>query len=252
MNEEHKTNEVSWEDDRFTAQSGGSGYGGAPLKKFLGEVGHTKRMMVIDKSVVMVPSHYILGQKRYVRCIADLNAGACPGCEMGKARERFGANVVVYETNKDGSVITPTKWSLQLWTFAVDKYVQIKAAKKEWGDLHAHDFMVSCTDTQFQRLTITVCKDALWMSDKQLMTDIATYFKEHKFDVQRLIGKVMSIQELKDFIAGKGGQTQPSAPQPGAPSSMVQPTSSPAPLVAPEAKVASPDELNKLLQDLGI
>jgi hypothetical protein len=170
---------------------------GGDLVKLHLDNGVTTRVCLISEKVEMVLVHYI--GKKYMRCRSDQPDG-CPGCEhKGEPRNRFGTNVIWYETSKDGTPRKPLQAKVALWTFGNDKFVQLKAAKQEWGDLRKHDLRIQCSDKQYQRFVITPCKEALWLSDQAFATQMAARIKEEKYDVLKIIGKVYSRAEM---IAG--------------------------------------------------
>lgn len=177
------------------------------IVNFKGIAGHTQRILLIDKAAVMVKQHYVKKAKKYVRCIADSNNGYCPACdEIGQPAMSFGANVIVYETEPDGTVVKDDrnlpKFQLALWIFGPDKFTYIRELRKEWGDLRNHDLIVQCTDAQFQKLTIMPAASALWLQNEDLKHEVVEDFKENAYDVEKIIGKALSPADIKIVLAG--------------------------------------------------
>jgi len=205
--------EVPWDDDSIKT----SPRGGRDLEKFRLDEGETARIVVLDENAYLSMTHYDPESKRYARCIRDVTGGNCPGCEKtGDPRQRFGANVVQYKTTKAGEPITPYEWTVKLWTFGPDKFTQLRAIKKEWGDLRKVDLKVLCKSTQFQEMVITPLRNTIWLDEEAGIREaVAEDYKSNKFDIERIIGKVYSVTDMEKLLAGEElDKTPENAPPP--------------------------------------
>lgn len=213
---------VSWDDDSIKATSGGS------ISKFRLESQETARIVLIDENAYLAMTHYDKDVRRYVRCIKDI-APRCPGCEKLKdPKQRFGANIVRYKTDKKGAVLLakkddPTSWDfeIQLWTFGPDKFAAVRAIKKEWGDIRQRDLKVLCEKEDFQELIITPLPNALWLASEEVKQRVATEYKAKRYDVEKLIGRVYTPEEMDLILAGKDLPRRPSNSDSSVPSDEV-------------------------------
>lgn len=193
---------VDWDDDSIKTTPRGSS---RDLEKFFLDDNETARIVVLDQTAFLAMTHYEKNVKRYVRCIRDITGGECPGCEKtGEPRQRFGANVVQYKTTKTGEIVKPYEWSVKLWTFGPDKFTQLRAVKEEWGDLRKVDLKVLCKSKQFQELVITPLKNSIWLDPEAgIREQVAASYNEGKYDVEKIIGKIYTVEDMKKVLAGQ-------------------------------------------------
>lgn len=85
--------------------------------------------------------------------------------EFGTPRHAVGTVICVWPCDKDGDLDTAsfkkgTGWQVQPWVFSPDKYAEIKRKHKRFP-LTQHDLTLSCTDTQYQKITFSSERDCL-------------------------------------------------------------------------------------------
>lgn len=181
---------------------------------FRGKKGTTHRICILDTGTTAIMVHWHQGTAQYVRCLNDFDddGGAlgdeCPACKsLGVPRQKHGLLVCWYETDKRGEAIVSQKarakgkvnpYEIAVWTFGDDKFCQLRAFKRENGDLRKQDFKVECTDDQFQRLTLIPCKTALWLETKQAKDDVSSTYKVERQtrDLERLLAKDYTADEM--------------------------------------------------------
>jgi len=188
---------------------------------FRGKKGTTHRICLLDTATTAIMVHYHRGTGQYVRCLNDFDedgdalGAECPACknrDMGAPRQKHGLLVCWYETDKRGEPIVSEKarkkgkvnpYEIAVWTFGDDKFCQLRAFKREHGDLRKIDFKVECTDEQFQRLTLIPCKTALWMETKHAKADVSSAYKAEKQarDIERLLAKDYTAEEMVEELA---------------------------------------------------
>lgn len=201
---------VPWDDETIKARQQGS------VNKFRLKEGEVARIVLLDENAFLAMTHYSTAVKRYVRCIRDI-AERCPGCEKLKdPKQRFGANVIQYKTDKRGELVLDSNkqpdFEVKLWTFGPDKFAAVRAIKKEWGDLRARDLKIQCEKEDFQELIITPLPKALWLDEGTypgLKERVATAYKEGKYDVEKMIGRVYTIEDMEAILAGKDISRRP-------------------------------------------
>ena len=129
-------------------------------------------------------------------------------------RTRIGTVLIVWPTLKDGTIDKGRLGSGDVevlpWIFSGDKYRSLQQIHKEFP-FGEHDVTFSCTDTQFQKMTFSPCKDSLIR--KMLDNPNAKAMVDSIFaDVTRIIegirneiGRELTIEQVREKLAGGGG-----------------------------------------------
>lgn len=203
--------QVSWDDQ--TIQSSQGQISRREIIQFKGKAGHTQRILLIDTVAVMVKQHYHRPSRKYIRCIKDTNNGYCPACDaLGAPSQSFASNVIVYETTSDGQPVLDNnghpKFHVAMWKFGADKFCLLRDLRKEWGDLRKHDLVISCSDEQFQRLTIVPSPTALWLQDQAFQNIVVEAYKRDKYDLEKLMGKQLSASDISAILSGQPSQAE--------------------------------------------
>lgn len=132
----------------------------------------------------------------------------------GPPRSRIGTAVVVWPTNKDGSLDTDKvqrgDCEVMAWLFSDDKYKSLKMIHKEFH-FGMHDITVVCSDTQYQKLTFSPCKENLFRkfyeSDKDKGKEIAGKILKDAQEVasgmDNEVGRELTIEQLVQAMNGQ-------------------------------------------------
>lgn len=96
------------------------------------------------------------------------------------------------------------------WIFSADKY-------KQFGQIHAefpvgeHDVKLDCTDTQYQKMTFTPCKDSILRKlrdnpkAKAIMDRIQARVQEIAGSLQSEIARDLSLDQIRAKLSGDSG-----------------------------------------------
>jgi hypothetical protein len=215
------------------------------IKNFNVKEGKVERIMLIEP-ILYVLTHF---KDRYLKCLksSPTDDTYCPACKMvGKPKYRFATNVIVYKTDNNGDIIDPVQWEIMLWAHCdTAKINEIQRIKKEWKDLKAHDIKVSCSNQKFQNLGFTPTADAVWNRDADLHARILADYQQHRFDVEKIINKGMTAEEMEGFlIANNGDYAKPAVSASNSTKPTVQ-TAQPVVKSTPEVL-----DFDKMIQDL--
>jgi hypothetical protein len=129
-------------------------------------------------------------------------------------RNRAATIIVVWPTDKDGDIdksrLGKGDVDVQAWVFSDDTFKQLKKINKQFP-LGSHDLGVTCTETQYQKLTFISCTDNLLASfltkpqakafTDKIINKAMTVFG----DINTYIGKEMTIQQIREKQAGATG-----------------------------------------------
>lgn len=117
--------------------------------------------------------------------------------KIGEPSPKFGAVILRYTTDKAGNVYP--NWGLDLFAFifATDKFPTLKSLHKEWG-LSEHDIILTCSDHQYQKMSITLARECLWktLPQETINAIIAKAQELQDKQLPKQFGKILSDQEI--------------------------------------------------------
>lgn len=128
-------------------------------------------------------------------------------------KQRILTLLVLWPIDKKGQVDTTrlsTDFEVVPWLFSGDKYAQLKSVHGEFP-FGEHDLTITCTDTTYQKMTFTPCKESLLKriqtSDKgkAVLDRIIAEVELLAAAASDQIGREMSIQQLREKLGGAGG-----------------------------------------------
>ena len=127
--------------------------------------------------------------------------------KIGPPRRQFAARILRYKTDQVGNLPRGGDLSfwLEIWLFDNRKYRTLQGILKEWGgedraNISEHDIAITCTDQQYQNMTLQPLKNAIWKTKEK---DVVEYFKEEvlKYDLGNCLGQTIEIEALKRRFA---------------------------------------------------
>lgn len=171
-------------------------------RNFRPETNKTYRIKFTSGDVMLRRRHYNPTTKRYYRCL-DYQ-GYCPVCvaasnKVGKikgASDTFGANILVYDTDAAGTLASPLNAEVHFWAFGSDKFTALRNIIKEWGPITELDLMCTCTDAQFQKLTIQPGKTCHYSTDTAFKEACDKKIKEESYPLDKFLCREVPILEL--------------------------------------------------------
>jgi len=160
----------------------------------------------------------------------------------GKRQQQFGTNLLVYRTDLEGQLVdengvrivldkergpllpdgTPTEltYDVYLWRFSADKFQAIREIKQEWGTLKENDLtfiLAPGKPENFQDFSPTILPGSAWRQlgavNKEAATQLINYYKDQRYDVEAILGKQYTNDDMLRFLGltggGSGGSSQP-------------------------------------------
>jgi hypothetical protein len=128
-------------------------------------------------------------------------------------KQRILTLLVLWPTDKKGQVDKArlsTDFEVVPWLFSGDKYNTLKQIHSEFS-FGEHDLTITCTDTGFQKMTFAPCKESLLKSiqasdkGKAVLDRIIGEVELLAAGANDQIGREMSVQALREKLAGGGG-----------------------------------------------
>jgi hypothetical protein len=129
-----------------------------------------------------------------------------------QSRRQVGTIIVVWPVDSKGQVdkakFQENKWQVLPWIFAADKYRTIEQNHIEFP-LSMHDLNLSCTDTQYQKMTMSPARENLF---RKLLDGAPERAKLIIDQVRELIETLpsqfaqdLTIDQIKAKLAGANG-----------------------------------------------
>jgi hypothetical protein len=188
----------------------GGDFSNKETRVFKPEANKTYRIKFTSPQVVMRRRHFNPQNKKYYRCLD--HQGYCPICiaasnkvgegamRIKKASETFGANILVYKTDAQGQVMQPLSAEVYFWAFGADKFVQLRNIIQEWGPITDIDLSVTCTDAQFQKVTMTPAKNCHYNSTPEFKAACDKKIEEDSYPLDKFLCKEVPIMQMvQDF-----------------------------------------------------
>lgn len=191
--------------------------------RYLGKKDKIDRICIMDKEAEMELIHYVGG---YVKCTAYkliqkgeaipntnppipadkpkiVKCLPCLFCNhTGKdPEERYGANIIVYSTDRDGMPLNPMTFDLTWWSFSSGKFRQLRTMKQNYGDLRGHDLVITCTNDTYQHLEIQCMPDAWWLKNEPFKAMVVAEYATRKRDLSKLLGDYYPLERQDEYIA---------------------------------------------------
>jgi hypothetical protein len=192
-------------------------------ENFKMKTGQKTRVVILNDEFDVEWVHWV-DEFGYAICQGDYNTmmkdGSDPHCKfcqvadkggVKSARRKFAVLLVVYRTNSKGQVLTPVSVDVQPWVFGDDKFNDLYNKKEQWGDLKQHDLSIECLVEQFQRFSMNVLPEAIWLQNDEIKTLVVTSYKEsfamYGKDLRRLLGRdITDPEKLAEIINDANGE----------------------------------------------
>ncbi len=169
MSEETKSkvkNTISLDDDSVVMAQ-------VPLLKMAKD--EKKRIAIPDiGNIAMYAQHYAenIG---FIRCLGD-KGEECPACKLvDEPVRRFKINILVYNTTTDDGTppedLNYVSMSHAILRIGIKEFAIIRAKHKKLakkGGVPMVDFILTCTNDQFQHKDYEDCEECLWREDERL------------------------------------------------------------------------------------
>lgn len=131
-------------------------------------------------------------------------------------RARIGTVIVVWPTDKNGkldkSALAEKGGEVLPWIFSGDKYRSLSQIHEEFP-LSFHDVTLACTDTTYQKMTFTPCKESLFKTlaenpkAAERVKALIEAAQAIAGDIQGEIGQELTIEQVREKMAGGTGGT---------------------------------------------
>ncbi len=140
-----------------------------PIERYKASTSKVDRISFITKRVIPVKFHFVEG----VGSIICFKGRCCDVAGVPSVRYLF--PIAVYQTDADGNV-SGKNIELKILSAGEDLYKSIITINKgtaQYGGIDHADLLVTCTDDQFQKISLTFAGPAIWRQYRQIAEFLA-------------------------------------------------------------------------------
>jgi hypothetical protein len=118
------------------------------------------------KDVGYFVCHSVFKKVKMGQQIMEIPERIGPCCAAGDSpRKRFIAPIIKYNTDVSGKRLPDLGFALMVWRFTDDTYIHLRAMNEEYP-LTEVDVLVTCTNEDWQKLTLQPTRKSLWRDEK--------------------------------------------------------------------------------------
>ena len=207
--------------DGFVDFSIGSGdeFVGKKTKRFKGKEGETYRVSFVwhgkDKEgntttrFTGCERHYMQGVGYFLHKGPEYSRIA-----GGPPKQAVATIIVVWPTDKHGRLDKEAfargeGYEVKPWVFSADRYNQLARRNVEFP-LHEYDLTMACTDTQYQKMDLSPCRESLYVqllnADKDMAKRIVENIQREVQEIEKTIrsdmARDLSIEQIREKLGG--------------------------------------------------
>jgi hypothetical protein len=129
----------------------------------------------------------------------------------GQPRKRIVTPIILWPTDAKGTLdknrLAAGECEVKVWIFSGDKYSSLKQIHAEFP-FGQHDVTINCTDTQYQKMTFSPCKENLFRNlsnnpkAKTIVDGIVLEAQRIVADIQNEVGRDLTIQQITEKMNG--------------------------------------------------
>lgn len=126
----------------------------------------------------------------------------------------IGTILIIWPTDAKGELdknrLANGEFEVMPWIFGGDKYRQLSNIHSEFS-LGQHDVKITCTDTQFQKMTFTPCKESILrkLSENpkasEHVNQIIAMVSELSGNLQNDIARDLTLDQIREKLSGGSG-----------------------------------------------
>lgn len=166
-----------------------------PVEKTKFSKGQRALISILSDQVVVAKVHYDEEHGSFL-CFG----GAC--CQNDLARVRYVYPVMQYETNNKGKPISKEVKNKCL-CIGADTYQALLDIKELKGDLTQFDLLVSCTDEQYQAITLQEAGLARYKKSPKMVREIQEFWAENSKHILKAVARKITPEQYAKASAAE-------------------------------------------------
>jgi hypothetical protein len=203
---------------------------GKKAKRFKGKEGETYRVSFVwfkkkeDGSPNFDKLQFTGAERHYVQSVGYFLHKGPEYSKLagGPPKQSVATVIVVWPTDKKGK-LNPDAFKrgegfqVFSWVFSPDRYEQLHRRHEEFP-LTEFDITIACTDTQYQKMDVSPCKDNLFRklitSDNEKAKAIGQAILDEVTEIEKTIrtdlARDLTLEQIREKLGGGGASTGPS------------------------------------------
>lgn len=180
--------------------------------RYKGVAGQSDRLAILSGSLLRAYVHFFNDKgTKVIRCFSTQEKkGLC--CEkMGMSQQRFGLILYKYVTNDKGELAAPEKCQgkILLWAISENRYEELSNVHRNWPLLDGgetakqHDLLVTCTETNFQRMNFTPLPEAHWKRKAEWYKILKAKAERASEKLRLVLGRKLNQSEIDELFGLK-------------------------------------------------
>jgi hypothetical protein len=189
-------NEIDWTDE--SAGVSATSNNNRKLERFTAKGGVTYRMAMLTPKPIRTFQHY-KKPYGYFSCLKPEGL-ECLACNAGeKLSEKYAVNVLLYPAGAEATTPwDPSQLHVMLWQFGPKVFSDIRDIVKEWGPVSNYDLKFTCTNEQFQHMTVTPCRESLWQINAYA-AQIQQVIEQSQYDLPKIVLRKETVEEVRQI-----------------------------------------------------
>lgn len=226
-NKTHTTapvHEIEWTDDSAGVSTNASN--NRKLERFTPKGGVTYRTAILTDKPIRTFQHY-KKPYGYFACLKP-DGLECIACNAGeKVSVKYAVNLLLYPQGAEASAPwDPAQLRVMLWQFGPKVFTDVKALVKEWGPVANYDLKFTCTNGEFQHMTVTLCRESLWQINPYA-EQIRQVIETSLYDLKKIVLRRETVDEVRQIWTGNATRDQIKAARDAAAGGPAAPASAP-------------------------
>lgn len=165
-----------------------------PVEKTKFSKGQRSMISILSDQVVVAKVHYDEDIGSFL-CFG----GAC--CKDDLARVKYVYPVLQYETNAKGKPISK-EVKCKAFAIGADTYQSLLDIQELKGPLTQFDLLISCTDEQYQTISIQEAGQAKWKKAPEMVRKIQEFWAENSAHLLKAVARKITPEQYAKARAG--------------------------------------------------
>lgn len=177
-----------------------------PIERYKASTQKIDRIAFITNSIMGIKYHYVEGNGSLI-C---LGGKKCKCCEtMGAPAVRYLFPILKYSTDSDGNIVSK-KTELRVLSASEDLYKSITTISRgaaSMGGIDFVDLLVTCTDDQYQKITLNTVGEAAWRKSEATVNYVVEKWKNDGEFAYMAIARKVDEATMNSILGFDGGDS---------------------------------------------
>jgi hypothetical protein len=192
---------------------------GKKAARFKGKAGETYRVSFpwtkTDEKTGEVVTRFVGCDRHYLAGVGYFLAKGPEFTKLaGPSKQAVATIIVVWPTDKNGklngeAIAKGEGIEVASWVFSAERYDQLRRRNNEFP-LHEFDLTMACTDTQYQKMDLSPCKNSTFADlskkdsarAKEIISAIRAQIAEIEKGIKNELARDMTLDKIREKMGG--------------------------------------------------